>query len=531
MVDVLIAGSGASAVSAAWPLAEAGLRVLMLDTGERDTVYTPDVPPEDFLSLRRTDPEQHRYFLGGEFEGIPFGSVRVGAQLTPPRQHLARGSDALYPKNIEDGFQALEATSLGGLAAAWGASSTPFTDEEMDGWPIGRRELQPHYDAVTARTGICGTSGDDLAGIFGDSPGLLPPAHQDRNAREVHRLYMHRRARLHALGFLAGHPRLAFATRRFRGRGPARYLDMEFWADKDEAVWRPVYTLRELERFPNFEYREATRVLSFEESTDGVAVHAEDIREKRASTVQARHLVLAAGALGSARIAAESLRGWDTPLPLVSNPYTYYPVIVWRRAGRAVERRRHSLTQLLAYFRAPGDDEWIQAQFYSYRSLLMFKLMKESPLPHREARELLRYWMGSFMIVGVHHPDRPHEGKSVRLGPDGRLTISYRPTAGEERLRRRREQDLVRAVRLLGCIPVKRIDPGHGSSIHYAGTLPMARKPGPWQIGTAGCLYGCRHVTVADGSGFPHLPAKGLTFTLMANASRIGTLLAGRLRG
>ena len=531
MVDVLIAGSGASAVSAAWPLVHAGLRVLMVDIGEHDGVYTPHIPPWDFLTLRRTDPEQHRYFLGDRFEGIPLGSVRAGAQLTPPRQHLERGSTRLFPSHTPEGFQAMESTALGGLAAAWGAFSPPFTDEEMDGWPIGRRELQPHYDEVTGRTGICGTDEDDLRDLFGSSPGLLPPARQDRNALAIHRAYLQRRTRLHSMGFLAGHPRLAYATRRFRGRGPARYLDMEFYGDGDEAVWRPVYTLRELRRHSNFEYRPGVRIVSFAEDADGVEVRGEDLHGTGHFNVRARRLVLAAGALGSARIALESLKGFDVPLPLVSNPYTYYPVIVWRRIARPVERRRHSLTQLTAFYREPGGSDWVQAQFYSYRSLLTFKLMKESPLPHREARQLLRYWMGSFTIIGVHHPDRSHAGKTVRLDAEGTLEVSYRPGTRETEVRRSRERGLMRCVRLLGCIPLKRIDPGPGSSLHYAGTMPMARQPGPWQLDTAGNLFGCQHVTVADGSGLPHLPAKGLTLTLMANASRIGTLLAERLRG
>lgn len=531
MLDVLIAGSGASAVQAAWPLVEAGLNVLLVDIGERDEAHASTIPPEDFLALRRTDPGQHRYFLGEEFEGIPLGEVRVGAQLTPPRQHTIRRGAELFPASARDGFQAMEATSLGGLATAWGASSPPFLDEEMPDWPLTRKDLQPHYDAVAARTGICGTEQDDLSPLLGPSPGLLPPARQDRNALALLATYNRKRSAFHERGFLAGQPRLAYATEFFRGRGPARYLDMEFWGDTDRAAWRPVYTLEELRGHPNFEYRPGVRVREFSESGDHVTIAGDDLREEARFELRARHLVLAAGALGSARIVLGSTFGGGVPLPLVSNPYTYYPLIVWRRIGRAAERRRHSLTQLLAFHRAPGEREWIQAQFYSYRSLLTFKLMKEAPLPHREARELFRRWMSSFMIAGVHHPDRPGKGKSVSLREDGNLRIDYQPSAREEETRLRREDALMECIHLLGCLPIKRIDPGPGSSIHYAGTLPMRRRPGPFELDTDGLLHGGSRVTVADGSGFPSLPAKGLTFTLMANANRIGTRLAARLKG
>ena len=41
-----------------------------------------------------------------------------------------------------------------------------------------------------------------------------------------------------------------------------------------------------------------------------------------------------------------------------------------------------------------------------------------------------------------------------------------------------------------------------------------------------GKLQGTRAVFVADGAVFPSLPAKGLTFSIMANADRVGSALA-----
>ena len=89
MIDLIVVGSGASAVHAAWPAAAAGRRVLMLDVGARDTRYAGLIPEKGFGAIRAEDPEQFRYFLGDDFEGIPSGPVRVGAQLTPPRKHIA----------------------------------------------------------------------------------------------------------------------------------------------------------------------------------------------------------------------------------------------------------------------------------------------------------------------------------------------------------------------------------------------------------------------------------------------------------
>ena len=84
MTDVIIVGSGPGGVNAAAPLVEAGRSVLLIDYGNEDRRYAALIPHQPFSELRRTDRQQHRYFLGDEFEGIPLGPVRVGAQLTPP---------------------------------------------------------------------------------------------------------------------------------------------------------------------------------------------------------------------------------------------------------------------------------------------------------------------------------------------------------------------------------------------------------------------------------------------------------------
>jgi choline dehydrogenase-like flavoprotein len=71
--------------------------------------------------------------------------------------------------------------------------------------------------------------------------------------------------------------------------------------------------------------------------------------------------------------------------------------------------------------------------------------------------------------------------------------------------------------------------PDMGTSLHYAGTLPMSERPGPYQTDANGVLAGSRRVYVADAACFSELPAKNLTFTIMANAMRIAAGLARSL--
>jgi hypothetical protein len=68
---------------------------------------------------------------------------------------------------------------------------------------------------------------------------------------------------------------------------------------------------------------------------------------------------------------------------------------------------------------------------------------------------------------------------------------------------------LLSVFRSLGCWAMKRIHPGHGSSIHYAGTFPMSASPRELQTGSDGLLHGTRAVYLADGSCCPTCRRRG----------------------
>jgi choline dehydrogenase-like flavoprotein len=530
VTDVVIVGSGPGGVNAAAALVAAGRRVLLLDYGNEDRRYAGLVPHRPFSEIRRTDPAQHRYFLGDRFEGIPFAGVRVGAQLTPPRGYVLTEAPARIPVSA-DGFAVSMSLARGGLGAAWSAGVFPFDDAELRAMGLGLDDMRPHYDAVAERIGVAGER-DDLEPFFPSSPSMMPPLEIDTNGDVVLERYRRRRERFNAAGFWLGRPRVAACTVRHRGRGPHAYLDLCYWADMDRSVYRPQWTLEELQNAPGFIYANGRFVHGFEEHGDVVRVRATRIDDGVEETHEGRALVVAAGTLGSTWLVLRSLGRYDTPVPLLCNPYAYVPTLNLGMIGRAPRDRRYSLGQLTAIVR--DGDRIIQAQMFSYRSLLTFKLMKELPLAYRESLRLLRLLVPCFAILGIHHEDRPSPGKFcvLRRGERGeadRLEIQYRPNADEERLNAADERRMVGFFRRLGCVPLKTIRPGHGSSLHYAGTFPITPEARDLTCDLDGRLRGTRAVHIADGSIFPWIPPKGLTFNLMANADRVGTRLAERL--
>jgi hypothetical protein len=75
---------------------------LLLDVGIEDTKYKDIIPNKDFVSIRKEeDTRQKNFFLGNQFEGIPWESSRVGSQLTPPRNFLTQFADKFIPFESE----------------------------------------------------------------------------------------------------------------------------------------------------------------------------------------------------------------------------------------------------------------------------------------------------------------------------------------------------------------------------------------------------------------------------------------------
>jgi hypothetical protein len=497
----------------------------MLDVGNRDDRYR--VPAGPLGELRRSDAEQHRYMLGDDFEGIGFEHMGAGAQLTPPRQFVCKDADRLQPV-ASTSFFPLHSLAEGGLAGAWGAGSPSCVEPDFAGFPIGYADLAPHYEAVAARIGINGAR-DDLQPFLGDLAALQPAVDIDDNGRSILARYEKARARTNARGVWLGRPRLAMLTQPLRGREPTKLWDMDFWSDAGKSVYRPRWTVDELRGRSNFTFVARKLVVAFAERDGIVEVTARDVDTNQLETHRCRTLVLGAGTLGTTRIALRSLGALGVRVPIVCNPHTYIPLLNANQLGKPIHEARHSLAQLCVVHAPEGPlRPFTVGHLYSYRSLLLFRLMKDAPLPHRDGLEILRHLSPSFVVMILQHADAPTAAKYCELAEPDRFTVEYALSASEQARIDAIEAAITRALLRLRCIKLRTVRPGHAASTHFAGTLPMASRDAPLTTDRDGLLRGTKRVFVVDGSVFPALPSKGLTFTMMANANRIGTGIARR---
>lgn len=526
--DLVIVGSGPSGSHAAMEAVHGGRKVALVEIGYSDDQPQKFDPARTFSEIRRTDPNQQAYFLGENPVTVLRNQGRAGPHLTPGRQYMIRNMDQLFPLE-SDSFLPLQSSGLGGLGVSWGANCFALEDFELARLGIAAGEMPQHYASAAREVGISGRTDDALAPLIAnlEHSVIQPPLPLDSNAETLLRRYQLKEQQYKASGIFLGQSLLAMLSQNLNDRQANPQTDMDFWGDAGKSVYRPRYTVEKLKASSNFTHLPGRLAQRFRCSPEGAVLECRNLETGGSEAFTGRKLLLAAGAINSGRLTLASFRDYQSRLPILCNPNHWVAAVNLSMLGKPARDRRHSLSQLTVLMRAESDGpDYVLAQIYSYRSLLLFRLLKDIPLPPKQGLLFLRLMATAFTCVNIHFPDRPSTERWIQLeardtGDVLRASTSYSP--GEKAWIQRHEFRMLRFLAGLRCIPMGVNKPMHGASIHYAGTLPYSTEDRPYTTGPDGKLHGAPNVYVADGSSWRFMPAKGLTLTLMANARRVAS--------
>jgi choline dehydrogenase-like flavoprotein len=522
MPDIIIVGSGAAGVAAALALVRLGIRPIMLDVGHSDSGAGPKV--EGNLYDYRKQHDTFDLFIGEGFQGLADvlqDEAGVAKLNAPNMAFITRDAKSLSPVETTD-FDPIQSFALGGLANGWGSGLYRFTDADLAGFPIRAADLAPHFDALTHEIGISGAD-DDLAPYFGETAGLLPPLRLSHNAEKVYAGYRGKREALARRGLVLGRPRLGVLSVAKDGRAACDYSNTEFWQDAPY-LYTPPVTLKRLVAAGEVDYRPGLLVQSWTETAEGVTVSASDIRTGQPVVFTGEALLLAAGAVGTTKIVLASQRDYETALPLLENPAVQIPFVLPASIGRALDTHVFGLTQLNLIWESDAFGCRTQGSFLELTSPMRAEFFGRFPLSARANLGLLRDLLPAMLLLQLFLPGSAQPPARLSLNEGGVLRIAGHPNTVEIK----KLGGLLTALRSLGLwtLPMLIQKPVTGHAIHYAGTLPMSEAPARYQCDPTGKLAGARRVYVADSAGFSALPAKNMSFGMMANAMRVATVAA-----
>ncbi|WP_170350086.1 GMC oxidoreductase [Ruegeria atlantica] len=507
MTDLVI-GSGPSGVSVAMALLNRGRQVLMLDPGGR--LEAPAQDRRDKLAASDPDTwsvDDQKKWQAPQFDTPPGQVRRFGSDFA-----MVPGAKTLVsPERI--GLRASHA--VGGLSNLWGSAVLPNRAEDIADWPIGIDDLAPHYRAVAEFLPVSGQQ-DALQTLF---PALsmqdrvpLTPSPQ---AQQLLQRLEHQKTSLSELGAHAGLARLAVDP-------GCQYCGQCLHGCPWGYIYSAQKTLTELRRNPAFQYR-AGLARRFEEQADHVTLTLED-----GEALQASRIFVAAGVLETARLFLTSSPDPSTSLQLQDSQHFFLPNLHrWRTPRRPDQRPYHTLPQMFIELDDPNiSPHLVHAQVYTWNEFYAHDLINShgSKLP---GSGVLWRMLARRLIVAQAFLHSAHSARiDLTLATDRRLVPTVQTNEATEMVMGWVTSRLAQVLKRAGLIPLAFARrPGEvGSSFHVGGSVPMAKAPGAGQSDILGRPHGLSRVHLVDASSLPSIPATTITFSVMANAHRIGTL-------
>ena len=518
--DVIIIGSGPAGVSASFPLVEAGLRVLMVDGGKQ----SGRLPQEaDFLFARANDNEQWKWMVGEGLHALKNRDA-VSPKLRVPL-HAYAFDGFKHSNQIETSdFITVGSLATGGLSNAWGCGVAQFSAKELADFPFPSSKLDASYVTVSKRIGISGRINDDLSDYFRLDEYSQPPIPMDVLHTHLSQQYAKRNKKLNLQGFKLGRSRVAVLNEDMNDRQACNLSGNCLWGCRRRSIYSAADELPALRKYENFTELSGFVVEGLTRYDSDWYVDGLVIANSERRSFTASKIVIAAGTLATTRIVLKTLN-YRCAVSMLSCPTAAF--LLWLPRLLGVPRTPVFGLGQLSFSLELQDNTSAFGSTFSTTGILLSEFVRHVPLRRRYAIDLMRGLLSSCVVGNVFLPGHLTAAE-VKLQGNGSLNVSGNYDDKVTPLMREVNRKLHKAYGALGAILL----PGSftvgkpGGDIHYAGTLPMRETPVLGQTSSLGEVKGMEGVYVVDGACLPSLPAKSHTLTIMANADRIGRILA-----
>ena len=521
-----VIGSGPAGVACAKALLARGARVAMLDAG---------------LQLETEAVELTRKLAAkNAAQWSPNERGALQSNLTADAKGLGRklqfNSDFAYRETEEKipwrgtGTALLPSLALGGLSNVWGSALLPNRDEDIEDWPIENATLAPHYRAVAEFTGLSAQD-DDLSEWFPlhqDNPQGLRPSEQ---AATLLRNLNRQRDTLRAGGWRYGRSRLAVRVQDSpAGRGCV-YCRECMGGCVYGCIYNSADTVRELQQDKKIAYHGNVIVKTVAEQGAKIIIKGVDRKTGAALLFEAERAYLATGVIPTAQILLRSQSAYNRPLILRDSQYFMLPLLTARRAADVQTEAFYTLSQLFIEICQPRvSGHTVHLQLYTYSDIIGAGLRQSLGL----FKSLTPLFAGRTIIIqGFLHSNESRtmtmtlkqDGENDYLQLEAQANPSTRPAV------KRVVGELLKHSRALGGLvlpPMLQLtEPGRG--FHSGGSLPMRTQPGAFECDSMGRPHGWSRLHIVDASVLPSIPATTITYSVMANAHRIGWHTANQL--
>jgi choline dehydrogenase-like flavoprotein len=275
---------------------------------------------------------------------------------------------------------------------------------------------------------------------------------------------------------------------------------------------------------PRFHYQRDVIVTKLQEEKDQIVISGFERKTRKPLTFNAGRAYLAAGVIPTAQILLRSQSVYDRPVLLRDSQYFLFPLLLARRKRHVQAEQLYTLSQLFIELDQPQlSAHTVHLQLYTYSDIIGEAVRKTlGPLkvlaPQLEDRMVI--------VQGyIHSAESSSIAMTLRRnGEKDFLELAARKNPATRPTVKRVVNELLKNVLRLGgaVLPpmLQMAEPGRG--FHNGASFPMRKDPAELETDILGRPRGWSRLHVVDASSLPSVPATTITFSVMANAHRIG---------
>ena len=508
-MNIVVIGSGLSAIGAIKALVKLGYKPTILDVG-----VTLDKQRSDFIkNLSLKEPQN----WSGEDRDKLTSNDTVEEKGSIPKK-LVFGSDYFYGKSIKNATVNNQGNippfsyAKGGLSAGWGAAILPPSEFDLKDWPIDEQVFHKYCQIVLDDLDYS-SSEDGLSLSF---PRLKESSNKLKLSKRASILLdsLKRKVALKKDDTLYGESRLLVDA----SEDGCQYCGECMSGCVYKAMYKSDNDIEKLIKEDKINYFDNHLVDKFIEEEDKVIVeyfNANGEKEQK----KFDKVFLAAGAVNSSRIILNSLNIYDKELEVKTRGGFVVPVFSFKSLPIDWPEV-NTQPSLFVEYRGDGLEHWVHVQVASDNELLLKMLGLRKFKNSLIAK--IKKWVANhtYLLLVNYHSD--HSGVyKLKLKEDGTLDTKQISAKPQFKVLVASWWKLFQILLKVGSIPMYPFAKLNSGSYHVGGTLPMRKNPKDLETDLLGRVKGMKNIHIVDTATFPSLPGTTIGLMMMANAYRI----------
>jgi choline dehydrogenase-like flavoprotein len=507
----IVVGSGPSGLAASNALLKRGYSVKILDYGNIPDseeggigIYQTNTNRENLIKVRSVN-----------LRGKDNYSDLIDQNIDFESNYFYKDSKKLLVGNI-DKVIINPSLGLGGLSNLWGSSVLPPLQNDISDWPLSVSSLEPFYEEIEKYMRIS-SSNDSISNLiqfYVGKPHSFPLGIQGKEF----------------LKDLESNQEKLIENNFFIGRAK-QAIDPDCELTDRRYPFGPIFNsatvINELRKRPDCEYIPNILVDRLVELDGYVRVEARDSDAKKLYHFKAQKAFLACGPISSTRIVANSLKFKKRDFILKTNQNMFMPFFRYSRTRNMSMQVNNSIPQV--FFTITDSKvckRAVHIQVTQYGDYVLEKIQNLLPYLTPFINTLGRPLLERMMVFQTLLHSDYSDSIKLNLSKDedqskvdlcGIKNPVMKNTYHQVVKSIRRQHHLLRGFTTPALMM---IDPT-GASNHLGCTLPMRVQPAEGETDLLGRPSEWRHTHIIDSTVLPSLPATTITFTIMANATRI----------